>query len=93
MSKLKGLKDLVQTAIDKGATSVEEVHMAIANMPLNILEKIEPLEAPAKEIKHVYESTVGAVYDMIRKINSEVGNVAESLINQAEKVKDETENY
>ena len=93
MSKLKGLKDLVQTAIDKGATSVEEVHMAIANMPLNVLEKIAPLESQAKEIKKIHEKSVGTVYDIIRKVNSEVGDIAESLIGQAKQIKNETENY
>ncbi len=42
MSKLTGLVELVQTAIDKGATSVEEVHTAIANEPLDILKKVTP---------------------------------------------------
>lgn len=93
MSKLRGLKDLVQTAIDKGATSVEDVHKAIANMPLNVLEKIGPLETPAKEFKRIHENSVGAVYDIIRKVNNQVGEIAGSLIGQAEKIKSDTENY
>jgi len=94
MSKLKGLKELVQTAIDKGATSVEEVHNKIANMPLNVLEKIAPLETPAKEIKEIHEKTVGTVYDIIRTVNREVGEIADSMISKANlDKKDEEENY
>jgi len=35
MGTVKELKDLVQQAIDKGATTVEDVHQAIARMPLD----------------------------------------------------------
>jgi MinD-like ATPase involved in chromosome partitioning or flagellar assembly len=84
MSKFKGLKDLVQTAIDKGASSVEEVHNKIANMPLNVLEKITPLETPAKEIKQIHEKTVGTVYDIIRTVNNEVGEIADALLSHVE---------
>ena len=84
MSKLRGLKELVQTAIDKGATSVEEVHNKIANMPLTVLEKIAPLEKPAKEIKQFHENTVGTVYDIIRTVNHEVAEIAENMISQTE---------
>ncbi|KPA12809.1 histone [Candidatus Magnetomorum sp. HK-1] len=93
MTKLRGIKDLVQAAIDKGATSVEEVHMSIANMPLNVLEKVSLLESPAKEIKKIHEKSVGSVYNLIRKINNEAGEIAETLINKAEKIENETENY
>jgi len=93
MSKLRGLKDLVQVAVDKGATSVEEVHKAIANMPLNVLEKVGPLESSAKEIKKFHENTVGTVYDIIRKVNSEAGEIFETLISKAETIEKETENY
>ncbi|KPA18330.1 hypothetical protein MHK_001438 [Candidatus Magnetomorum sp. HK-1] len=84
MSKLKGLKDLVQTAIDKGATSVEDVHKKIANMPINVLEKIGPIETPVKEIKQIHENTVGTVYDIIRLVNAEIGDIAEKMIAQIE---------
>jgi hypothetical protein len=39
---LPKLKDLVQDNIDKGATSAEQAHKAIAAMPFEALEKIEP---------------------------------------------------
>ena len=93
MIHIRELKDLVQSTIDKGATSVEEVHNEIANMPLNVLEKITPLEASAKKIKKFHENSVGTVYNVIRKVNDEVGKLAEELINKTETIKNETENY
>ena len=93
MINLKELKDLVQSTIDKGATSVEEIHNAIASMPLNVLEKITPLETSAKKIKEFHENSVGTVYNVIRKVNDEVGKLAEELISKTETIKNESENY
>ena len=85
MSNLLKLKDLVQDIIDKGATSVEQIHKAIAAMPLEILEKIEPLENMVKSTKKLQESTIGTVYDIIRNVNKEVGRLAEELLTGEER--------
>ena len=42
MSKLVGLVDLIEEAIENGANSVEEVHQTIASQPLEILKGIAP---------------------------------------------------
>jgi len=84
MGALKKLKDLVQEVVDKGATSVEEVHQAIAAMPLDVLESIEGLEEPAAKIKEVRQKTIGGVYDIIRKVNNKVSEIADDIINKVE---------
>jgi hypothetical protein len=33
--------DLVQRGVDDGATSLEEIHKAIANLPLDILDRLD----------------------------------------------------
>ena len=86
MSKLKGLLDLIQVAIDKGATSVEDVQKAVANKPLNILEKIAPLKTPVKGIREIQNQTIGSVYDIIRTINQEVNVMAKDLLAKVENV-------
>lgn len=85
MGNLRDLKDIVQEAVDKGATSVEEVHQAIAAMPLEVLERIEGIEEPAKNIKEIRQKTIGGVYDIIRKINNSVADIAEEIISKVEK--------
>lgn len=94
MSKLWSIKELVQSFIDKGATTVEEVHRAIADMPFDNLEKVEPIAKQVKGIRKVHDETVGNVYDIIRFVNQEVGKLAGELLEKADKVKkDEGENY
>jgi len=88
MGELKKLKDLVQEMVDKGATSVEDVHKSIAALPLEVLEGIEGLEEPAKGIKEIQQKTIGGVYDIIRKVNSKVAEIADDIISKVEK-KDE----
>ena len=78
--ELQGLKDLVQEAIDKGATSVEEVHRSIAALPFEVLERIEPLAASAKTVKDLQQQSIGFVYETIRTVNRMAGEIAEQLL-------------
>jgi hypothetical protein len=79
------LASLVQDAIDKGATTVEEIHKSIVDLPLRILEESELLRGPAKEVMRVQDHTIGAIYDLIRDINRRVGTLASELLTEATK--------
>ena len=81
--ELQGLKDLVQEAIDKGATSVEEVHRSIAALPFAVLERIEPLAEPARTMKDLQQQSIGFVYEAIRRLNRVAGEIAEELLQRA----------
>jgi len=85
---MKKMKDLIQEMIDKGATSVEQIHKSIAEMPFQALEQIEPLEATVKSTRKIHDETVGNVYNLIRKINEEVGKQADELLKGIDKIKD-----
>jgi MinD-like ATPase involved in chromosome partitioning or flagellar assembly len=84
MSKLQELRELVQDSIDKGATTVEEIHKQIAGKPFEILEKLAPLEAIAKDAKEFQEKTIGNVYEMIRGLNQKIGEIAAELLEKVE---------
>ena len=84
----KALAKFIQDAIEKGATTVEEVHKSIADLPLKMLEESEFLRGPAKEVKRVQDHTIGAIYDLIRDINKRVGTLASELLTQAAKRRD-----
>ena len=80
MSNKKTLTRLVQDEIDKGATTVEEIHKAIADLPLKMLEEIDLLKGPAKEVRRVQDRTIGAIYELIRTINHKVWTFASELL-------------
>ena len=77
------LVKLIQDSIDKGATTVEEIHKSIADLPLKILEESDLLREPAKEVRQVQDRTLGAIYDRIRDINEKVGGLASELLAKA----------
>jgi hypothetical protein len=81
----KTLTRLIQDEIDKGATSVEEIHKAIADLPLKVLEGSDLLKAPAKRVRHVQDRSIGAIYDLVRKVNQEIGHYASELLADAAK--------
>ncbi len=83
MSHKKTLTRLIQDEIDKGATTVEEIHKAIADLPLKVLEGSDLLKASAKEVRRVQDQTIGAIYDLIRDVNRKVGTFASELLEEA----------
>ena len=85
MSNLKGLIELVEVAIDKGTTAVEEVQKAIVNEPLALLKKIEPLEKIAQNVQDVQDQIIGNVYGIIRTANQKVSEIAKDLLGKVKK--------
>jgi hypothetical protein len=89
MASVKEIKDLVQETIDKGATTVEEVHQAIARMPIDVLERIAPGLPLTKTVGDVQKKTIGTMYEMIHVVNKTAGDIAEDLLAMARKAKKE----
>jgi hypothetical protein len=73
----------VQDAIDRGATTVEEIHKSIANLPLRVLEESDLLKEPAEEARRLQDHTIGKIYDVIRQVNEQVGTYASGLLAEA----------
>ena len=80
LNRIKNLQELVQDAIDKGATTVEEVHRSIAGLPFDQLQKISFLETQSQKARELTEQSIGAVYDSIRTLNQRAGQIARELL-------------
>jgi hypothetical protein len=85
LERLELLKDIVQQAIDRGATSVENIHQYIAALPFEALEKAGLLDDDRLGVRDAQRRTIGTVYDAIRRINREVGDL---ISDQFENVED-----
>ena len=79
----KALAKFIEEAIEKGASTVEDVHKSIWDLPLKMLEESDLLRGPAKEVRRVQDHTIGAIYDLIRHINQQVGTLASELLDKA----------
>ena len=84
LTRIEAIKDLVQEAVDKGATTVEQIHQTIAAMPLDALEKRGLLNDKTTGLRETQAETIGSVYNAIRRINQDVGDLATGLIETLE---------
>lgn len=81
IEKMELLKDLVQDAVDKGATSIEEIHKTIAALPFETLEKVGLANSTIKE-KH--NQFLSSVYGAIRSVNQQIGDFASDILENIE---------
>ena len=79
LEQLELFKDLIQQAVDKGATSVEQIHNTIVDVPFDVVTKLGIMEETAQTAKQVHKQTIGSIYNTIRKINQQVGYMANDI--------------
>jgi hypothetical protein len=81
----RGLKDLVEDAIDHGSRAIEEIHRQAGRWVFDLLEKVPPLAAPARLGRSLQQAVIGRTYGTIRLVNRVVGGIAEIAIDAAER--------
>lgn len=86
-AEIRRIADLVQEQIDRGAKSVEEIHLQIAALPLDVLERLDVFEKTAKDVRKIQATSIGAVYDVIRNVNREVNRLANGLLDRSARTK------
>ena len=87
MKKLEEIKDLVQEAIDSGATNVEEIHKSLAGKPFKVLKKIKLSGTAVEKLGDFQDQSIGNVYEFIRSLNEKIGEIATELLKKIEKDK------
>lgn len=75
LQKLELLKDAIQQAIDRGASSVEQIHQQIADLPFEFLERAGVLGGDKLALREKKRRTIGMVYDAIRGFNRQIGEM------------------
>ncbi len=84
LQRVELIKDMVQQAIDRGATSVEQIHQYVADLPFEALERTGLLEDDRLGLRQKQQRTIGMVYEAIRRINDEVGRLVSDQIENLE---------
>lgn len=85
-SENQKLAQLVEEVIDKGANTAEEIHRAVMDMPVTVLESLG-LASTAKKVKKVQNSSIGALYELIHEINHQVAGLTKDLLKQRKATK------
>jgi hypothetical protein len=66
LHQLRGLKDLIEDAVEAGVTQTERMHVAIARYPYAVLKRVTPIAAPVRGVEFVQATITGSVYWTIR---------------------------
>lgn len=76
----KGVRELIHDAVDSTTETVQKIHLAIANAPLDALAKSDALEPAVHQLRETQEVVVSAVYDTVRRVNREVQQLGDELL-------------
>jgi hypothetical protein len=84
IARIELVKDMIQQAVDRGATSIEQIHQYIADLPFEALEKSGLIDDKVSAVREKKTRTIGLVYEAIRRINREVGNLVSDQLENLE---------
>jgi len=78
--------DAIETAVDRGVGTAENVHRSVLDLPFEMLSRAGALGARDQEdrLREVTGQTVGAIYDLVRDINHRVTSLATGLLEDRE---------
>ncbi len=82
MADQKTLNELIEEIVDKGATTAEQIHKEIADLPLTVLERLGLFERTTDDVRSLQDTSIGAVYDVIRDVNHQVNQLAGELLGE-----------
>ena len=80
MSNHGTITDWIRETVDRGASSAEEIHKAVVDLPLDILERNGLFEQVAGDVRKFQDRSLGAVYDVVRQINHRVADLASDFV-------------
>jgi hypothetical protein len=78
----QSLTELIEEAVDKGTTTVEEIHKSIAALPLKLMEESELLRKPAHEVRRLQDRAIGAIYEVVRDANRRIAKLVSDLLDR-----------
>jgi hypothetical protein len=84
VERIRGLRALLEAAVDEGTSAVERVHRATAARPFDVLDHVPGVAPVARGVRVVHDTTVTTVYEAIRQINHLVGVTLDAAIDLAE---------
>ena len=81
VTKKQTLTRLIEESIAKGANTAEEIHRAVLELPVSVLDSMG-LEDAATEVRKIQDRTIGAVYELIHDINHRVADLAADILDE-----------
>lgn len=83
--RLRGLKQLLQDAVEHGSIAVERVQLERAKLPFAVLERVPVIATPARGVHLLHDAAVSTTHGMIRLVNRVVGDTLDAVIDEVER--------
>jgi hypothetical protein len=83
VTDVKEIQKIVKEAIDQGAVSIEQVHQAIAKLPLKYLGKINKIKNATDNLGGIQEKTIGHVWNLIKTVNDNAYDISKDMLDMA----------
>lgn len=83
--RIRGLKQLLQDAVEHGSLAVERVQLERAKLPFALLESVPEIAAPARGVHILHDAAVSTTHGMIRLVNRVVGDTLDAVIDEVER--------
>jgi hypothetical protein len=85
LARADAYRALLEDAVEQGSTAIQQVQMEMTARPYDLIERIPPLEVPAKFVRTTHFAGIRFVYGATRSINRLVGAIAHESIEWAKK--------
>lgn len=79
MKENQELTAMVRGAMERGTRAAEEIHQEVAGLPITLLEGLGLAGDTTKEIRQLQSRSITAVYDVVRRVQTEVTGFADEL--------------
>jgi hypothetical protein len=80
MKRLRGLRALIEEAVEHGSRAVERIHTETAQRPFVILESIPVIAGAARVVHVLHDFSVSTTYGTIRLVNRGVGQTLDMAL-------------
>jgi hypothetical protein len=88
LKKWRGLKALVQDAVENGSREVERIHLAETKLPFQILAQLPAFTKSARIAHGLHNAAVTTSYAAVRLVNRGVGAALDVVIEEVEKAQE-----
>lgn len=80
LTREMSLAEWIEEVVDRAATSAEEIHKSIVEIPLDVMRDSGFFEQTADDVSDLQGRSISAVYDVVRDANHRVMGLASELL-------------
>jgi hypothetical protein len=80
MTRNQTLSGWIEETVDRTATTAEGIHRAIADLPLEILDRNGLFVKTVADVRRIQDRSIEAIYDTVRQVNHGVGELTAGLV-------------